>query len=136
MGSLLAGPFCGQILADPRLREMIARVKIVNDQDLNSFYPPAPISEVEIRATDGRAFAGRQLHPKGSHLRPFAAGEHRAKMVDLAAIALGPDAAESLVQAILALRGPERVRELATRTRRAGRLEAAAPARPATPGQE
>lgn len=100
-------------LRDPRLREMIQKVKIISDPDLNRFYPPAPVAHVEIETRDGRTFTGHQLYPQGSHRRPFAPVEHRVRLIGLASRALGTARAERLVDFLMNLRGDEPVRELA-----------------------
>jgi 2-methylcitrate dehydratase PrpD len=74
-------------LADPAVRDMMARVELVVD--------PAAHGErqtVEIETRDGRVLRDRVENPRGHWDNPLSDGELRAKFLELAGPALGPTA--------------------------------------------
>jgi len=70
-------------LADPRVREMMARIRVEVDQRLDKGYPDKRASSVEIALADGRRFTGHIDNAKGEPECPFTAADIENKFLAL-----------------------------------------------------
>lgn len=86
-GRLALEGFTDAALADPAVRELMARIELIVD--------PAAHGErqtVEISTRDGGCLRSRIETPRGHWDNPLSDAELRAKFLDLATPALGPTA--------------------------------------------
>ncbi|GLK73225.1 MmgE/PrpD family protein [Ancylobacter dichloromethanicus] len=102
------------VLADPALRALMARVRMVSgpmwDAERRRAAPEG--ASVVIALRDGRTFSGYRTHALGTAVNPVAPTELRAKFLRCAEPALGTPAARRLLQALDELDADVPVRDL------------------------
>lgn len=100
------------LIEDPAVRELAARVEVVADAELEAVYDEKWPSIVEITTTDGRTFSARRDLPKGEPEHPVSDAELKEKFIQLATDAVSPERAEAIWQAVFRLDETEDIREL------------------------
>jgi 2-methylcitrate dehydratase PrpD len=106
-------------MADPRIRDVKARVELVGDRAL--MIPGAPRSAVvEVTLTDGRTVSHTTRHPPGTKENPLDTARVEAKARALIAPVLGAARADAIVARVATLERMADVRELATLLRSRG----------------
>jgi 2-methylcitrate dehydratase PrpD len=70
-------------VADPRIREMMARIHVEVDKALDEGYPDKRAAAAQIVLADGRRFSGYLPNAKGEPEAPFSAAEIEAKFLTL-----------------------------------------------------
>jgi 2-methylcitrate dehydratase len=97
-GAVGAAQFTPERIADPALRALIQKVRVVEDPEFSSAYPRAMPNEVVVQLTDGRRDSAKVMIPKGHPQRPLTDAEVEEKFRTLAQPALGAAAAARLLQ--------------------------------------
>jgi len=77
--------FSDEQLADERMAELIAKIKVVRDPALDKLYPQAIPNRVEARLSDGSSITREFIYPKGHPMNPLTDAEVEAKFRGLAA---------------------------------------------------
>ena len=98
-------------MADPKVREVRTRVKVIGDQRLAE-QEEKPPGILRVHLADGRILEKEVLTFKGSADNPLNREEVAAKALDLIQDILGKDRSAALIQAIWNLDGMKSVREL------------------------
>ena len=70
-------------VADPRVREMMGRIRVEFDKRLDQGYPDKRAASAEITLADGRRFTGRIDNAKGEPECPFTAADIENKFLAL-----------------------------------------------------
>jgi 2-methylcitrate dehydratase PrpD len=83
-------------LGDPALIDLMARVKVVAEPELEALYPNARPSIVEVELADGTRLSERRDMPKGDAANPASAEELFAKFMELSSPVLGEERARRL----------------------------------------
>lgn len=96
-GNALIGQFTPARLADARVNELIARVDVEVDADMDAVYPGLYAGIVTIQLNDGRSFRRRVDHSKGMPENRMSSGEIDAKFLSLAGAAIGDAEAKRLL---------------------------------------
>ncbi|HOV79444.1 MAG TPA: hypothetical protein PK728_05000, partial [Bacillota bacterium] len=96
-------------VADPEIRELMSRVSLVPDGELEAGHPARWPSVVEITTRSGRIYRGRTDFPKGDPENPVTAGELAAKFRALAEGPWGEEKAKALEKTVLELEKVENV---------------------------
>ncbi|HKS69453.1 MAG TPA: MmgE/PrpD family protein, partial [Ktedonobacterales bacterium] len=86
--------FTVERLDDPALRDVLARVEMVHDEEIEAAYPERWIGLVEVETTDGRHLVSRVEEPKGDPGNTLTRDELEQKARQLAAFAGGATADE------------------------------------------
>ena len=101
-GTVTLDDFSEANIADPWIRELAGRVKVVHDPALDANYPEMLPVRVTVAMNDGRTFEGSANQPPGMPDDPLPADIVRAKYLSLAEPVLGRDRARDLAAAVLA----------------------------------
>jgi 2-methylcitrate dehydratase PrpD len=94
-GKVTIDEFTDETVADPVVREMMAKVTVHQDPDLVSLLGHYP-GKVVVRTTDGRELTGAVENPKGSPNNRLTEDEFKAKYMEMVERVLGHDQAEEL----------------------------------------
>ncbi|EFH85035.1 MmgE/PrpD family protein [Ktedonobacter racemifer] len=95
------GEFTEEALQDPRIREVLGRVEMVFDPEIDAAYPRQWIGKVEVETTDGEVFTSRVDIPKGDPGNILTRAELEDKARRLAAYRQGASAEE--IEALITL---------------------------------
>ncbi|WP_211229904.1 MmgE/PrpD family protein [Desulfovirgula thermocuniculi] len=104
--------FTPENLFHPEVRELMGRVSLVADAELDALHPERWPAVVEISTVDGQVYTGRTDFPRGDPENPLTEEELREKFYGLVAGPWGEKKAEALGMAILNLEEVEDVAEL------------------------
>ncbi|MBE3559821.1 MAG: MmgE/PrpD family protein [Ktedonobacteraceae bacterium] len=88
------GAFTQEALHDPRIRELLGRIEMVFDAEIDAAYPQRWIGLVELETTDGRRLTSRVDVPKGDPGNTLSCAEIEDKARRLAAFGRGASAEE------------------------------------------
>lgn len=97
-------------LNDAEIRELMSRVSLVPDAELEAGHPACWPSVVEITDRHGRVYRGRTDFPKGDPENPLTDAELAAKFRALAGEPWGEKKAERLEKAVMELEKAENMR--------------------------
>jgi 2-methylcitrate dehydratase PrpD len=84
--------YTDDVAADPAMRDLMARVRVVEDPDLTRLAPAVRAARVTVRLRDGRTLTAQEDRAPGGFDHPYDAVTLRAKHEEL----LGPVAADVL----------------------------------------
>jgi 2-methylcitrate dehydratase len=82
---------------DPKIIDLMSRIKISEDPAMTKLYPPARPADLQIRTRDGKIYQKRVDYPKGDPHNPMSDGEVKTKFRKLAR----PLMSEARVQSII-----------------------------------
>src|SRR2546423_8856379 len=108
-GEVAAGQFSRERLADPRLIELVQRVKVQRRTDLSARYPEAVANIVTAQLQGGRTQSQRVDYPHGHAKNPLTDAEVETKFYILTDPRLGRERAEAALSWLWRL---EQAREL------------------------
>jgi 2-methylcitrate dehydratase len=111
-GKLTAAQFEHDRWAAPDVVALIARIKVLPDEELAKRYPKGRPATIRIKLTNGETISDFQAVPSGDVERPMDDTAIEAKFLANAAEQVGDKRAEAIVQAVRALESLERVSEL------------------------
>ena len=97
---------------DPKVRAVMAKIKVKGDPDLNALYPEKFPTQVEVTTEDGRSFAESQYYPKGSYKNPLTREEFSSKFLNLATITFSENQAQKIMDTIYTLEALKSIDEL------------------------
>jgi len=107
-GAVRGDAFTDERLRDPRIRGLMGRVRLEVDDSFEAAFPGRRGARVWIR-TAGEVLEWSQASRRGDPDSPLTDGELRAKFVELAAPALGPRRASSLLTRLASVGGTDHV---------------------------
>lgn len=111
-GAVTLQNFTEQRLQDSTIRDLMKKVVVKGDPDLNALYPEKFPAHVEIVTQDGRSFSRAEYYPKGSCKNPLTSREFEDKFMSLATITLPERQARQIADAVAGLEGLESIAEL------------------------
>jgi len=85
--------------ADPRIRSLSARVRLVGDPAMDAWPAQAP-AVVEVTTKDGRTYSARVDWAKGRRENPMTRAELEQKFIELATTRISRDAAARLMELV------------------------------------
>ena len=97
---------------DPRVREMLGRIEIIADAELNKLYPEKFPAVVSIETTDGQVYQEAVYYPTGDPNNPLSVEALKDKFRGLAGRFLAPAAVEGLIEMVDNLEQVDDVRAL------------------------
>jgi 2-methylcitrate dehydratase PrpD len=109
-GSVRLDAFGPERLADPAVRDLMRRIELAIDPELDAQFPNRRAAMVEIETVDGEGLRHLQPTRKGDPEAPLSDAELEAKFFELAAPVIGAPAAAALRDEIAALDRAPRVR--------------------------
>ncbi len=95
-GSVRLNAFSDERIADPAIRELMARTTLSPDAEMTGRFPAMRSSRLTVKMRDGRELRHFQPHRKGDPEDPLSDEELDAKFAELAAPVIGGEAAELL----------------------------------------
>ena len=98
--------FSEELLADERVRELMGKIEVFVDPEIDAQFPAKWPARVRIRTRDGRVLEALVEHPLGDPENPMSFEDVEAKMADLAR---GVLAEEKVEEAARLVRGLERL---------------------------
>jgi len=98
--------FSEELLADERVRELMGKIEVFVDPEIDAQFPAKWPARVRIRTRDGRVLEALVEHPLGDPENPMSFEDVEAKMADLAR---GILAEEKVEEAARLVRGLERL---------------------------
>lgn len=104
--------YSDEIAADPTLRDLMGRVRVVEDPELTRRAPDVRAARVTVRLRDGRSVAAQEDRAPGGFDRPYDRAVLRAKHEGLLSRALTDAAAADVLRWCEALPGASTVRGL------------------------
>ncbi len=111
-GSCGLADFNQKALADPEIRELMPRIKLLLDSEMEKSHPARWPSAVEITTRSGQVYTGRTDFPKGDPENPLTAAELAAKFRALAFGLWGEEKVKFLEEAVMELEKIENVSSL------------------------
>jgi len=85
---------------DPKVFDLMSRVRCTADPDLEKLYPPARPADLEIRTKNGESFRARVDQPKGDPHNPMTEEELQAKFRKLASRLMGEGQIRRIIDAV------------------------------------
>ncbi len=104
--------FTERRLNDGELRELMARVELSSDEELDKAYPEKWGAIVEVRTKDGRVLSQKVEYPKGDPQNPLSGQEFSDKFTNLTEGILTIEKSKSMLSRILDLEEVERIDHL------------------------
>jgi 2-methylcitrate dehydratase PrpD len=104
--------FTEERLNDGELRDLITRVELCSDEELDREYPEKWGAIVEVSTRDGRVFSQKVEYPKGDPQNPLSREEFSDKFINLTEGILPIERSTSMLGRILELEEIERVNQL------------------------
>ncbi|GIX46669.1 MAG: hypothetical protein KatS3mg131_0880 [Candidatus Tectimicrobiota bacterium] len=95
--------FTPEVIASPAVRELMQKVTLVRDPELDQRFPRQWPAWATIELTDGRKVSASVTYPKGDPQNPLTWEELRAKYFDLGSAVLPRARLETLAQQVQAL---------------------------------
>ncbi len=102
-GNVLPSDFEEEALTDPFVREMLTKIKVVADPEIDRLFPKVKRAIVTITTEDGEAYTVQEDHAKGQAENPLTDEELIAKFRANASGAMTDGAMDRVVEATLAL---------------------------------
>lgn len=104
--------FTEERLNDGELRDLMTRVELSSDEELDREYPEKWGAIVEVSTRDGRVFSQKVEYPKGDPQNPLSRQEFSDKFINLTEGILPIERSTSMLGRILELEEVERVDQL------------------------
>jgi 2-methylcitrate dehydratase len=111
-GAITAAQFTPERLADPALRDLVARTTVVEDLALTAGYPAGIPNRVRVTLDEGSVVEGEMAFPPGHDKNPLTDDQLLAKFRGLAEPALGPERAAALWDRVARLEHDPRPHEV------------------------
>lgn len=112
-GNVLPGDFTEEALKDPHVLELLPKIKVVADPEIDRLFPGVKRAVVTITMNDGKSYRRQEDHAKGEPERPLSDEELLAKFRANSERALSKARQERLIEATLSLEDLPDIREYA-----------------------
>jgi len=96
-GEVTSKQFTAERLADPKLHQLVQRVRVERNKELSRLYPQAVANIVAVQMSDGRRQTVRLDYPHGHRRNPLTDAEVEAKFHSLADSVLGMQGANAVL---------------------------------------
>lgn len=110
-GNVLPSDFAEEALGDPLVRELLGKIKVVKNAEIDALFPKVKRAIVTITLTDGRVFRRVEDFAKGEPERPLSDAELLAKFRANVGDILPAREREELIEATLAVEELASVRD-------------------------
>ena len=102
-GNVLPSSFEEEKLRDPRIWELLPKIKVVADPEIDALFPGVKRAIVRITTTGGESYEEQVDHAKGRPQNPMSDDEIVAKFQANAAAVLTPERQDQVIEATWAL---------------------------------
>jgi 2-methylcitrate dehydratase len=99
-GGVTPATFAPSRIQDPALRELIKKLKVVEEPEFTRRYPAESWTRLEVTTTDGRRMVAETSHPKGHYRNPLMDREVEAKFRGLTSGTLGAEGCDRVLAEI------------------------------------
>ena len=99
-GQVTLQNFSKERIYDPKIRELIGRIRVKADSELNALYPEKFPAEVEVTTKYGKKFSEAEYYPKGSYKNPLTEEELQSKFLSLATVTFPKEQARKIMDTI------------------------------------
>ena len=103
--------FTMEVIDSRDVRDMLSKVEIIADPELNKLYPQKFPAVVTIETKDGKSYTKEVYYPKGDLLNPFSQKEYEEKFTLLVAPKLGEARAKQIIAAVANLETIKNIRD-------------------------
>ncbi|GMR09370.1 MAG: MmgE/PrpD family protein [Anaerolineae bacterium] len=110
-GNVLPESFSVEKLKDPRIRELLPKIKVVADSEIDDLFPKIKRARVTITTTDGQSHTAQTDVAKGDPADPMSDEDIEAKFRDNAHGVLGSARMDEVIEATWQLDGLAGMRE-------------------------
>jgi 2-methylcitrate dehydratase len=100
-GNVLPSSFSDKKLADPRILELLGKIKVVADAEIDALFPQVKRARVRITTKDGQCYSNQVDHAKGSPQNPMSDADIIAKFHSNAAEVLDRSEREKIIEVTL-----------------------------------
>ena len=99
-GEVTQASFAEERLRDPAVKEIMRKVKILEDPALSAMYPEGAPGRITILTRSGEPRVAEIRYPKGHEKNPMTDGEIERKFIELSASRLSAEQREKFIEAI------------------------------------
>jgi 2-methylcitrate dehydratase len=110
-GNVLPSDFEEEALGDPLVWELLKKIRVVADPEIDRLFPAVKRAVVTVTATDGRSHTQQEDHAKGSPERPLSDRELIDKFRSNASHALSEERLAAVIDATLHLEDVDQMGE-------------------------
>jgi 2-methylcitrate dehydratase PrpD len=111
-GQALLDQFSEEKISDPKILEMVKRVEIVLDPEIEKVYPEKFANKVEIHLNNGKRFTRRVDFPTGSPENPMSFDQVVEKFKSLANRVVTKDRIDTMIESIERIEKLDNIRKL------------------------
>ena len=111
-GELIPEQFTEKGLTDPDILGIADKVELIYSPELDSYFPKAIPSEIEIETTSGESYTTKVMTPKGDSTNPMSTEEFLNKFRKLASRQIDSKTSEKVIEVVRNLDQLARVNEL------------------------
>jgi 2-methylcitrate dehydratase len=104
-GQVLPESFDDEKLFDPMIRELLPKIKVVADQEIDNLFPQVKRARVSIKLEDGQSFQHQTDIAKGDPADPMSDADLEAKFHANGRKIFSPDRLDKIVKATRSLEG-------------------------------
>ncbi len=97
---------------DPKVLELISRIKVSVDPELDKIFPKARPADIEIRTKDGKTYRKRVDYPKGDPNNPMSDEEVQAKFRRLARPLMREEQIQGIIDTVNSLEKVDDISDL------------------------
>jgi 2-methylcitrate dehydratase PrpD len=112
VGKMDLSCFEDAMLGDAGVRDLLSRVTVQGESDLDRYFPQSWPGRVRVRLNDGGSYTNEIIVPKGESANPMSEKEIEEKFLSLATPILGAERARSVVDAVESLDRLESLNDL------------------------
>jgi 2-methylcitrate dehydratase len=99
-GAITADSFTESRIRDPRLRELMRRIKVAENPEFTRQFPAKLMSEIQVTTRDGQRLVATASYPKGHAMNPMSDEDVASKFADLSRDVLAPERRDALLRAL------------------------------------
>jgi 2-methylcitrate dehydratase len=97
-GNITANSFTDARIRDPRLREVMKRIKVAENPEFTKQFPGKLMTEIEVTTRGGERVVAAASYPKGHARNPMSDEDVASKLADLSRDVLAPDRRDALLK--------------------------------------
>ena len=113
-GEVTLNNFTEERVNDAQIRELMKKITVKGDPELNALYPEKFPAHVAITTNDGMVFTQKECYPKGSCKNPLTKKEFEDKFLSLSTITISESQARRIMDSVSRLESVESISELTT----------------------
>ena len=99
-GAIRVDSFSEERIRDPRLRQLMQRIKVAENKEFTREFPSKLISRIEVTTRSGQGLVETASYPKGHSKNPMSDADIDSKFTDLSANLLAPGRRDTLLRAL------------------------------------